>query len=109
MKIRLESQKTSLRISKSEFEKLLADGKLETVTLFPNGEKLALSVTLSAKEELNYRPGSISIALPNRDIQDHKPSKTGLSYYFQLDNMTDHELLFEVDIKRKPLGSKARK
>ncbi len=108
MKIRLEPQKTSLRISKIEFEQLLQDQSLHSSTTFPNGETLAMDVVLAENKKLTFSPGSLTFELPNREIINHKPSKKGLTFYFQLDNKQVHELLFEVDIKKKPLGSRVR-
>ncbi len=109
MKIRLEPQRTSLRISKSEFERLLTEQKLTSETHFPNGETLAINVLLGDDQSLIYSTGNIAIELPTREIRDHTPSKQGLSFCFQMEDCGAHELVFEVDIKKKPLGSKARR
>ena len=102
MKIRLEHNKTSLRISKTEFEQLLKDKNLSSVTSFPNGKDMTFLVSLTNEQKLSFAGNSISIELPNHKISNYSPEKIGLSFYFQLDN-NNHELLFEVDIKKKPL------
>lgn len=105
MKIRLEPNKTSIRLSKSEFEQLVNIGKLGCSTTFPNGETLSISVTLSTEKGLAYNGNHIDIELPTHQIKGHKPNKAGISFYFQLDNENEHLLIFEVDIKKPRLGS----
>ena len=106
MKIRLEHQKTSLRLSKDEFSQLLLGNELHDRTIFPDGTIFMFKTSLSDKPGLTFLNQCLSIELPTRDLKDHKPDKRGLSFYFQLDNDKEHELLLEVDIKKKPLGLK---
>lgn len=105
MKIRLEPEKTSLRISKTEFKSLLSEDSLSCKTTFPNGKTMAINVSLADEEALSYQCDTITVALPNQRIRGYTPGKMGLSFYFEIDNTGTHELLFEVDIKKKPLGS----
>ncbi len=105
MKLRLEPNKTCLRLSKSEFEQFLSVGQLGCCTTFPNGETLSISVTLGSEEGLTYNSNHLDIELPSVQITEHKPNKTGLSFYFRLDNDNNHQLIFEVDIKKPRLRS----
>ncbi len=105
MKLRLETNKTSIRLSKSEFEQLLNIGNLLCSTEFPNGETLSINVTLGQEKGLVYNHNHLDIELPIHQIKEHKPNKAGISFYFQLDNEANHQLIFEVDIKKPRLES----
>lgn len=103
MKIRLEQNKTSLRISKPELELLIKEKNLSNTTTFPNGNDMTFLVSLANEQRLSFEGKHIIIELPNHIISSYSPEKIGLSFYFQLDSNNSHELLFEVDIKKKPL------
>ncbi|HPF46135.1 MAG: hypothetical protein KDF58_04500 [Alphaproteobacteria bacterium] len=103
MKLKLEPQKTSLRLSKEEFEKLLVENHLFQESVFPGGKTMKLNVELDTTQFLSFQDDEISIGLPNRLLLSYRPDKRGLSFKFQCGNNLGHELVFEVDIKRPPL------
>jgi len=105
MKIKLEPQKTSLRLSKSEFQGLLKLGTLSENTIFPNGNEIGFMVTLGNNQHFSFEDNQLQLVLPNQLIQSYKPNKVGLSFEFQCDNSSLHKLVFEVDIKKAPLGA----
>lgn len=105
MKIRLEPHKTTLRLSKVEFTKLLNDGNLSEKTDLPGGSTIEVHLFLKEQQSFKYKNNLFHFELPNQVIRSYKPSKTGLSFYFQLDTKNQHEFLFEVDIKKKPLNN----
>ena len=105
MKIRLEPDKTTLRISKDELNTLLLDQKLFDSINLPGGKQLNINVSINEDELYLFDKNQFLIELPKHLIDDYEPSKTGLSFYFQIDNQKHHQLIFEVDIRKKPLKS----
>ena len=103
MKIRLEPQKTTLRISKAEFSELIKVGMLSDSFALPGGQNIELYVSLNDQPQYHYEKNQFNLKLPEKNILAYKPNKIGLSIYFQLDNKDHHHLLYEVDIKKKPL------
>lgn len=103
MKLRLEPQKTTLRLSKDEFQTLLEIGELSESTLFPCDNALYLHVKLDEAQSFKLENNRFLISLPNHQLKNYHPAKTGLSFKFQIDSQMDHKLIFEVDIKKKPL------
>ena len=103
MKVRLEPQKTTLRINKAEFSELIKVGMLFDSFALPGGENVELYVSLNDQKQYYYEKNQFHLKLPEKKILAYIPSKIGLSFYFQLDNKDQHHLLFEVDIKKKPL------
>lgn len=108
MKIKLEAQKTSLRLSKNEFQILLNTHSLSEKTTFPGGNSIEFTVKLDNEQHFSYKEGEMLFLLPNQLLHAYKPSKSGLSFKFQVDNIQKHELVFEVDIKKSPLGVRAK-
>lgn len=104
MKIKLEAQKTSLRLSKDEFQSLLNKGSLSERTVFPGGNSITFKVELENEQNFSYKEGEMLFLLPNQLLHAYKPGKAGLSFKFQVDSSQKHELVFEVDIKKPPLG-----
>lgn len=103
MKIRLEPEKTTLRISNAEFTVLLNEGTLSNMSALPGGENIEYRLSLKSQQFFHYGNNLFQIELPKQIIQSYKPNKIGLSFYFQLDNQEQHHFIFEVDIKKKPL------
>ena len=106
MKIKLESQKTIVRVNKEELRTLLDCGELVENTIFPDGRRLDFQVKLELEPYLNFDGDKIFIALPRQLIRTHKPSKKGISFRFLINKDDKHHLLFEVDIKKPPLSAK---
>ena len=105
MKIKLEPEKTTLRISKNELKVLLLDQKLFDSIILPGGKQVKINVSVGDTELYLFNENQFLIELPKHLIDDYKPSKTGLSFYFQIDNQKIHQLIFEVDIRKRPLKS----
>ncbi len=108
MKIRLEPQKTYIRLSKPEYQELLKTGFLAGETIFSQGAKLKFCLELKDQQNLHFSDHTLHFALPNQQIQQHTPKKTGLSFYFQIDSNLNHELIFEVDIRKPRLSSRKK-
>lgn len=106
MKIKLESQKTSLRLSRDEFQLLLDRGTLSECTIFPGGRKLDFQVDLEMEPYLNFDGDKVHIVLPNQFVRTYNPSKSGLSFHFFVNKDKKHHLVFEVDIKKQPLNQR---
>lgn len=102
MKIRLEPNKTTLRLSKIEFSELLKCRILSDSYQLPDNQSIDIHLRLEETENFIYQNNSFYINLPIRLIDNYKPNKTGLAFYFQLDNKMKIQFLFEVDIKKKP-------
>ncbi|MCC3862058.1 DUF7009 family protein [Pseudemcibacter aquimaris] len=104
MKLRIEPKKTTLRLSKAEFQSFLDTGELSQITHFPGGGNISISAQLDHDPSFMVKDNRFQIKLPNHLLREYKPSKSGISFEFQLDNGESHELVFEVDIKKKPLN-----
>ncbi len=104
MKIRLEPNKTTLRLSKIEFSELLKCRFLSDSYELPGDQAIDIYLKLEETDNFIYENNSFRISLPNRLIDDYKPCKNGLTFYFQLDNKKKIQVLFEVDIKKKPIN-----
>lgn len=107
MKVRLEAQKTTLRLNKEEFEALKNQAILSETTLFPGGQSIEFNARLGEEKVLQFSDNKMTFILPNQSIQCYTPSKVGLSFIFQVGSAENHEVIFEVDIKKPPLGSKS--
>lgn len=105
MKVKLEPQKTSLRLSKDEFQQLLKCRTLSEKTIFPDGNEIGLIVELGNDQHFSFEENLIRCILPNQLIQAYKPNKVGLSFEFHGANGIRHKLIFEIDIKKPPLGA----
>ncbi|MDG1708730.1 MAG: hypothetical protein P8H03_08200 [Emcibacteraceae bacterium] len=106
MKIRFESQKTTIRLRKDEFSEYLDKNELIESTIFPDGKQFTFHLKLSDEKSFAVNDGFFHICLPQKVIRNYSPSKVGISFEFQLDNTKPHLLIFEVDIKKKPLNSR---
>lgn len=109
MKVRLEQQRTSLRLSKDEFQNLLNFETLSERTVFPDGHEIGFVVELGKNQHFSFENNLLRFILPNQLIQIYKPNKVGLSFEFQDGDSISHELIFEVDIKKAPLGAPTHK
>ncbi|MBT5073066.1 MAG: hypothetical protein HOJ34_01760 [Kordiimonadaceae bacterium] len=105
MKVKLEAQKTSIRLSKDEFQKLLNTGLLDEQTTFPGGNSLTFKIELDIEQNFSFKDNEMLFVLPDQLLHAYKPSKSGLSLKFHVDSNQKHELVFEVDIKKPPLSS----
>lgn len=107
MKIRIEVDKTTVRLNKIEFQDLLNNHELSQESVYPDGNKLRVELNLATDQELTFNDNALKIVLPIKEVAEHTPNKVGLTFNFQKNNEIKHCLLFEVDIKRPPLN-KAR-
>ncbi|MDC1428430.1 hypothetical protein N8199_00875 [Emcibacteraceae bacterium] len=105
MKVKLETKKTSLRLSKDEFQTLCQKNRLQEKIYFPGEKCLKISVELEAVQFFKFEDNQIQFGLPKHLIQIYKPNKAGLSLQFQCDKGRIHTVIFEVDIKKPPLSS----
>lgn len=105
MKVRFEPQKTTLRLSKDELSHLLNQNELLESTTFPGGGSLNFHLSLDDAQSFNFDDDCFTFTLPDKLIRNYRPSKSGIIFEFQLDSKNIHQLLFEVDIKKKPLNS----
>ena len=77
-------------------------------TLFPGGNHLNFTLRLGDEQSFDFVDNDIQFNLKNRKIENHKPSKIGLIFDFPMVNDTTHRVVFEVDIKKSPLGKISR-
>jgi hypothetical protein len=108
LKVKLEPQKTSLRLNKEEFQTLRQKNQLQEELLFPGGKRLNITVLLESIQFFSFEGDEMRFGLPNHIIQIYKPSKVGLSLKFQRGKDEFHTVIFEVDIKKPPLGAPAQ-
>ncbi|MDG1996736.1 MAG: hypothetical protein P8J14_09595 [Emcibacteraceae bacterium] len=106
MKVRFEPLKTTVRLSKDEFSEYLCKNELIESTLFPGGKQLTFHLKLNDEKSFTFNDDHFHISLPNKVIRPYRPSKIGVSVEFPLDSDNFHILLFEVDIKKKPLNTR---
>ena len=105
MKVKLEHQKTSLRLSKEEFHQLRNENILQEEIIFPCDRILKIVVELRYDQFFNFSGDEIRFGLPNQIIENYKPSKSGLPFIFQCGNGKVQTVIFEVNIKKTPLTS----
>lgn len=103
MKVRFEPFKTTLRLSKAEFAEYLSKDEIIESILFPGGKQLTFHLKLTDEKSFVVNDDHFHISLPNHVVRSYRPSKAGISVEFQIDSNNSHILLFEVDIKKKPL------
>lgn len=108
MKVKLEAQKTTIRLSKDEFQSLLDIGSLSEQTTFPGGKSLSFKIELDMEQYLSFKDNEMLFVLPNQLLHAYKPNKSGLAFKFHVDSNQTHQLVFEVDIKKPPLGAAAK-
>lgn len=104
MKIKFESNKTYLRLSKPEFQTLRQNNHLQEDFLFPGGQQLKIIVELEPIQYFSFEGDEMRFGLPFHVIQIYKPNKVGLSLIFQHGNDQKHTVVFEVDIKKPQLS-----
>jgi len=105
LKVKLEPQKTSLRLSKDEFQTLKNQYSLSEQTIFPDGKTLNFHLALDVEQHFSFDGSDMRFILPNQLIFAYKPAKSGLSFKYQCGNGISHMLVLEVDIKKPPLGT----
>ncbi len=106
MKLRLEVGKTTIRLNKDELQKLISSSQLSQDSVFPDGNKFSLQVKLGKEQNISFTQSKLAILLPAQNVINHKPDKSGLSFDFGESGNNHHQVLFEVDIKKTPLGSR---
>ena len=104
MKIKFESQKTSLRLSKDEFSTLRNYSSIKEETILPDGKTLQFLVELDNDQYFHFNDDKFHFVLPNHLIHAYTPRKEGLCFKFQCGDGTSHTVVFEIDIKKPPLG-----
>lgn len=107
MKIKFSHLTTVIRVGKDEFNILQDRGYLYEDTSFPGGKILKFELSLNQNAAICLNDNKLEISLPSLDIHNHRPSKIGLSYQIPMENENIHHVIFEVDIKKSPLGSKS--
>jgi hypothetical protein len=105
LKVKLETKKTSLRLSKDEFQTLCQKNRLQEEIHFPGGKYLKITVELDTVQFFKFEDDQIQFGLPKHLIQIYRPTKAGLSFKFQSGKDPTHTVIFEVDIKKPPLIS----
>ena len=103
MKVRIEVGKTTFRLSKREFQELTKVSQLSQATVFPDGNKFEVLLTLDQQKSIAFNDSLLKVTLPSDEVALHKPSKAGLSFQFNDDTSHPHQIVFEVDIKKPPL------
>jgi hypothetical protein len=104
MKIRFEPQKTTLRLSKDEFNTLLENNEISESTTFPDESSLEFCLKIEEEQDFQFKEGHFLITLSAKSIREYKPAKVGITFMFQLGNKSVHKIILEVDIKKKPLN-----
>ncbi len=66
------------------------------------------TLRLGDEQSFDFVENDIQFVLKRRKIENHKPSKIGLIFDFPTVNDMTHRVVFEVDIKKSPLGGKSR-
>ena len=105
MKIKLESHKTCLRLSKAEFQALRQNNYLQERFHFPGDKSLKIIVELDPIQYFSFEGDEMRFGLPTHIIEIYKPSKVGLSLIYQHGTNEIHTVVFEVDIKKPQLDT----